>query len=812
MAQAAGAVLRGPAGPRRAPARAPKPPAWQERARALAVRLGLMVLGAALLLGAASLLLSLLSYSPSDPSFNVATAAAPANWLGTLGAYTADMLLQSVGLGAVALALPLLAFGVRLLKAQPLERWRRQLLWAAVATLLLAIAAAALPLAATWPITAGFGGALGGKLFAGLQLLTSWTGLVMPMWPFALLFALGGLVLAALASGLGRGDWSAAFTGLGGSMGNGISRAWGALRKPLDRRADERAIYDDEADDLGLAEAPALATKPDRREPRILLPGESDDANRITERPAAPRPGKRVSAERQQSLALGDSFALPPLDLLTAAPRGSGANIDTAALEQNARLLESVLQDFGVDGRILNVRPGPVVTMYELEPAPGIKSSRVIGLADDIARSMSAISARVAVVPGRNVIGIELPNHKRETVYLRELLASATFEKSKGPLPMVLGKDISGEPVIADLAPMPHLLIAGATGSGKSVGLNAMILSLLYRLTPDQCRLIMIDPKMLELSIYDGIPHLLSPVVTEPKKAIVALKWAVREMDERYRKMAKLSVRNLAAFNEKVAEAKRKGGNLLRKVHTGYDPDSGEPIYEDQSFDFDVMPLVVVIVDELADLMMMAGKEVEFLVQRLAQKARAAGIHLILATQRPSVDVITGVIKANLPTRVSFAVTSKIDSRTILNEQGAEQLLGRGDMLYMSGGKQLTRVHGPFVSDEEVERVATFWRDQGAPDYLNEVTQGGDDDDDEGGVSVSGGKPKDGGGDDLLSKAIEVVQSEQKASTSFIQRHLRIGYNSAARLIEQMEKLGVVSAPDHVGRREVLINEDGSRR
>ncbi|RME67749.1 MAG: cell division protein FtsK, partial [Alphaproteobacteria bacterium] len=518
------------------------------------------------------------------------------------------------------------------------------------------------------------------------------------------------------------------------------------------------------------------------------------------QRPA--KPGKRPVAERQQRLDLGDGFALPALDLLAKprlAQRDDG--LTREGLEQNARLLESVLQDFGVKGDIIAIRPGPVVTLYELEPAPGIKSSRVIALADDIARSMSAVSARVAVVPGRNAIGIELPNARHETVYLRELLSSQAFETARGQLPLALGKTIGGEAVIADLAPMPHLLVAGTTGSGKSVAINAMVLSLLYRLTPDQCRFIMVDPKMLELSVYDGIPHLLAPVVTDPKKAIVALKWAVREMENRYQKMSKLSVRNIQAFNDKVREAAAKGGALKRRVHTGYDPETGTPLYETLEFDFKPLPLVVVIVDELADLMIVAGKEVEGAIQRLAQMARAAGIHLILATQRPSVDVITGVIKANLPTRISFQVTSKIDSRTILEAQGAEQLLGKGDMLFMQNGRRVTRVHGPFVSDEEVERVVAHLKTQGMPDYVEAVTEETEDGFDGTGPAKTG--------DELYDRAVALVATEQKASTSFVQRHLQIGYNRAARLIEQMEKQGVVGPANHVGKREVLISEAG---
>ena len=462
-----------------------------------------------------------------------------------------------------------------------------------------------------------------------------------------------------------------------------------------------------------------------------------------------------------------------------------------------------MLDDFGVRGEIVKVRPGPVVTLYELEPAPGTKSSRVIGLSDDIARSMSAISVRVAVIPGRNVIGIELPNARREIVSLRELLASAAYERTAGQLTLVFGKDIGGAPVLVDLSRMPHLLIAGTTGSGKSVAINTMILSLLYRLTPEQCKFIMIDPKMLELSVYDGIPHLLSPVVTDPSKAVVALRWAVREMEERYRSMSNLGVRNVAGYNARLAEARRNGETLMRTVQTGFDRDTGEPVYEDHPLDLEPLPFIVVIVDEMADLMLIAGKDVEASVQRLAQMARAAGIHLIMATQRPSVDVITGTIKANFPTRVSFQVTSKIDSRTILGEGGAEQLLGDGDMLHMAGGGRITRVHGPFVTDEEVEQVVAFLKRQGDPEYVEDITEGEDPGGFVTGTFGSGGDSVD----ELYDQAVALVCRERRASTSFIQRHLQIGYNRAARIIERMESEGVVSGANHVGKREVLARD-----
>jgi S-DNA-T family DNA segregation ATPase FtsK/SpoIIIE len=524
--------------------------------------------------------------------------------------------------------------------------------------------------------------------------------------------------------------------------------------------------------------------------------------------------GKRIQREAQPSFLDRDTFTLPALTFLTEPKKAPVAQISTDALEQNATLLEGVLEDFGVRGEITQVRPGPVVTLYELEPAPGTKSSRVISLADDIARSMSAVSARVAVVQGRNAIGVELPNAKRETVFLRELLASADFEQSKHKLALCLGKTIGGEPVIADLAKMPHLLVAGTTGSGKSVAINTMILSLLYRLKPEECRLIMVDPKMLELSVYDGIPHLLTPVVTDPKKAVVALKWAVREMEERYKKMSKLGVRNIDGFNQRVIEARDKGEVITRTVQTGFDRHTGEAIYEQETMELEALPYLVVIVDEMADLMMVAGKDIEGAIQRLAQMARAAGIHVVLATQRPSVDVITGTIKANFPTRISFQVTSKIDSRTILGEQGAEQLLGQGDMLFMAGGGRITRVHGPFVSDGEVEKVVAHLKTQGRPNYLDAVTA------DESELPAAG-TDEDGAvfdksdmgavSEDPYEQAVAVVLRDKKASTSYIQRRLQIGYNRAASIMERMENEGIVGPANHAGKREILVETQDLR-
>jgi S-DNA-T family DNA segregation ATPase FtsK/SpoIIIE len=522
------------------------------------------------------------------------------------------------------------------------------------------------------------------------------------------------------------------------------------------------------------------------------------------------QPSARAKAEAQPALKFEDKrpvYELPPLSLLTSPKNVQRHHLSDEALEENARMLESVLDDYGIKGEIVSVRPGPVVTMYELEPAPGLKASRVIGLADDIARSMAALSARVSTVPGRSVIGIELPNENREMVVFREIIASRDFGDSNMRLPLALGKDIGGDPMVANLAKMPHLLIAGTTGSGKSVAINTMILSLLYKLTPDECRMIMIDPKMLELSVYDGIPHLLSPVVTDPKKAVVALKWTVGEMEERYRKMSKMGVRNIDGYNGRVEDALAKGELFSRTVQTGFDEDTGEPIFETEESVPEKMPYIVVVVDEMADLMMVAGKEIEACIQRLAQMARASGIHLIMATQRPSVDVITGTIKANFPTRISFQVTSKIDSRTILGEMGAEQLLGMGDMLYMAGGGKISRCHGPFVSDEEVEEIVNHLKAYGPPDYMNSVLDGPADDRESDIDAVLGLGGNTDSEDALYDTAVAIVVKDRKCSTSYIQRKLAIGYNKAARLVEQMEDEGVVGAANHVGKRDILVPE-----
>lgn len=730
---------------------------------------------------------ALVSHHGDDPSLNTATATKAQNLMGVPGALLSDLLLQAFGYAAYILVPVFACWGGRLVAAKSISRlWLKSLLLPVCLLILAALSAfsggAKPDLAVAGP------GGITGKVLAETVILpwataNGLSGIL--VWLPASLCAFG-LLLYLLA--FTRPEWTV-----------GLKFAWRLIRRvTAEAHKTIRRLRRGGEDDLVIAPA---EPEPEPAEPKFKPV--TKKVKLVEKKESAPKRTKRVAKPRQSSLDLGTNdgtFGLPALNLLQTpgASNGKSAAVNKASLEQNARLLESVLQDFGVRGEIVKVRPGPVVTLYELEPAPGTKTSRVIGLSDDIARSMSAISVRIATVPGRNVIGIELPNSSRETVLLRELMAADDYERNKGKLPMVLGKDIGGTPVIADLAKMPHLLIAGTTGSGKSVGLNAMILSLLYRLGPVDCRFIMIDPKMLELSIYHDIPHLLAPVVTDPKKAVVALKWTVREMEDRYQAMSKLGVRNIEGYNKRVSEAAKKGEVLTRRLQTGFDPETGQAVFEEQELDLSPLPFIVVVVDEMADLMLVAGKDIEASIQRLAQMARAAGIHLIMATQRPSVDVITGTIKANFPTRISFQVTSKVDSRTILGEQGAEQLLGQGDMLYTAPGGQLTRVHGPFVSDEEVEAVADHLRAQDEPQYNETVTE---EEDGEAGGFGSGGSEADA----LYDKAVALVCQEQKASTSFIQRHLQIGYNRAARIMEQMEKQGVVSAANHVGKREILV-------
>ncbi len=774
--------------------------------------------GAAMIALGLWLTLALMSFSISDPSLNNATPRAASNLMGGLGALTADLLLQIFGAACLLAVPPLVIWGAHAVMRGaddlPKERTPRDVvirfILGPASFVILAGALSLAPTPAGWPFAANLGGMIGDAVAHFGVFVFSLAKLQAPgVFAGALLFTAGiaaylyacGLTLRRIeaaiieleAQGAAIRDFAAArFDAI--SRQDAADRPGDLVDREEDYDAEDHSEDGDEEDEDG--------------EPPLVAPSRKRNIIRKDEKK---KQGKREAREAQPELPVfkPGSYELPALSLLAKPVQKATKVVSDEALEQNARMLENVLADFGVKGEIINVRPGPVVTLYELEPAAGVKSSRVIGLSDDIARSMSAVAARVAVVPGRNVIGIELPNIDRETVYIRELLGAEEFENSRGDLTLALGKSIGGEPVYADLARMPHLLIAGTTGSGKSVGINTMILSLLYRLSPDDAKLIMIDPKMLELSVYEGIPHLLAPVVTDPKKAVVALKWTVREMEERYRRMSKLGVRNIEGFNQRLAEAKEAGETLTRRVHTGYDEDSGEPIYETEELKYDPMPFIVVVIDEVADLMMVAGKDIEGMVQRLAQMARAAGIHLIMATQRPSVDVITGTIKANFPTRVSFQVTSKIDSRTILGEQGAEQLLGMGDMLHMAGGGRIRRVHGAFVSDEEVQKVVDFLKSQGSPSYVQEVTELRDEDEDGAfdGLDIGGNTSS---GDALYDKAVAIVLRDRKASTSYIQRRLQIGYNRAATLIERMEQEGVVGQPNHAGKRDILAGEDAA--
>jgi DNA segregation ATPase FtsK/SpoIIIE, S-DNA-T family len=787
--------------------------------------------GIALILLAVALAFALVTWSVQDPSLSHATNKPMRNMLGGPGAVVADLLMQLFGIASIAFVLPIAIWGWRLITHRALSREGLRLMFWAVGLILAAACVASLPRGSGWPLPAGLGGVTGDAL---IRLPTWLAGGSLGGWSrFVLATISGAGMLTCFAFAVGFGlkakpkvkkaarveedivenddEQERAWISLGW-LAHGFLSLKARISRLLAGQAPLRTAP------LGDTAAPPRARVEPRFEgatlatlaPQLDAEAYDDDDEDEEEVEAAPVPRKPKAAPRTSRKG---GYQLPPLELL-AMPKAIGrATLSPETLQANATALEGVLGDFGVRGEIINARPGPVVTLYELEPAPGIKSSRVIGLADDIARSMSALSARVAVVSGRNAIGIELPNPNREKVFFRELLATKDYDDSTAKLPLCLGKTIGGEPVIVDLARMPHLLIAGTTGSGKSVAINTMILSLLYRLKPEQCRLIMVDPKMLELSVYDGIPHLLTPVVTDPKKAVVALKWAVREMEERYKKMSKLGVRNIDGFNARLAEAKSKGEKLSRTVHTGYDKESGEAIYEAEELDLETLPYIVVIVDEMADLMMVAGKDIEGAVQRLAQMARAAGLHVVLATQRPSVDVITGTIKANFPTRISFQVTSKIDSRTILGEQGAEQLLGQGDMLYMAGGGRISRVHGPFCSDEEVEKIVRHLKSQGTPQYLEAVTAADDEVDEDGNPVFDGtGMGQAGDATDLYQQAVQVVLRDKKASTSYIQRRLQIGYNRAASLMERMEHEGVVGQANNSGKREILVGEEHQER
>ena len=747
---------------------------------------------------ALGLLVILLTANPADPSLNTASAREVQNWFGPWGANLANLLYQAVGLSALGFGLAPFIWGTRLITTKRLDKWKWRLPVLVLAVLLISVAVHGLFDNADSGQRGGLTGRLG--VDAALSLLGEIT---LPSWLSARQCV--GIVAAGLGTALYI--WAAALSRRQWAGLSVLPRLVRTLTQPLAAALRRRSAA--KADAAETQPKPqkkkTKAAKKVRQEP-VLMAGETPEADAAAPADTYTAP-PRAAQKLQSSFDFdgNDKFKLPPLKLLKTPPK-TKAGADQELLDQNAEQLKQVLNDFRIQGEIEDVRDGPVVTRYGLNPAPGTKSQRVIALADDIARSMSALAVRVAVVPGQNVIGIELPNQNREMVLLRHIFDHPAWQENQGNLPLALGKDIAGGPVIADLARMPHLLVAGTTGSGKSVGINGMILSLLYRYTPDECRLIMIDPKMLELSVYDGIPHLLTPVVTDPSKAVMALKWAVREMENRYRNMAKMGVRNIDGYNERLAEARNKGEVLTRRVQTGFDSETGRPVFEEDVLDLAPLPFIVVVIDEVADLMMVAGKEIEAAVQRLAQMARAAGIHVIMATQRPSVDVITGTIKANFPTRISFQVTSRIDSRTILGEQGAEQLLGRGDMLFMEGGGRVVRVHGPFVDDREVEDVANFLRQQGEPDYNESVTE-----EDEAAAfdpSAAGAGQVPATGNSLYDEAVALVIREQKASTSFVQRHLKIGYNRAATLIEEMESAGIISAANHVGKREVLIQNE----
>ena len=778
---------------------APKPSAAEAR-HPLAI-----LAGSLLAIASCYLFLCLMTYNQADPSLNRASNGPITNAGGYFGALIGDLALQLMGMASLLLIVVPAAWSLKILTGHPITH-----LWVRFSLLMVSLVLASSMLSViepplSWPIGSGFGGSIGSvihdqfykifhsKLFISVVSLTT-------------------LITISLAFGMSWSEWKTvahyirvAFLVTTGFVLSLIPRRSSEEYEDEEEYADEDSPNWHQRLRMAVSERFSFLSRYSDHEEE----DEEEDEDVPAAKKAQPRVNKKDKAitkappsvpKAQATLALahGD-YELPPIKLLTAVPKTRKPNQNETALTQNAKLLESVLQDFGVNGDIVEIRPGPVVTLYELEPAAGTKSSRVIGLADDIARSMSAISARIAVIPGRNAIGIELPNATRETVYFREMLENESFESNESKLPLALGKDIGGNPIIVDLARMPHLLVAGTTGSGKSVAINTFICSLVYRLTPDECKFIMIDPKMLELSVYDGIPHLLSPVVTEPGKAVVALKWTVKEMENRYRLMSNLGVRNIEGYNKKIREARARGNTLSRQVQTGFNPDTGEPIIEEVPLDMNELPFIVVVVDEMADLMIVAGKDIEGSIQRLAQMARAAGIHIIMATQRPSVDVITGVIKANFPTRISFQVTSRIDSRTILGEQGAEQLLGQGDMLYMAGGGRITRVHGPFVSDKEVEQIVAHLKAQGAPSYVDDVTR---DEEEQGEFGEAGEK------DEMYDQAVAIVSRDRKASTSYLQRCLRLGYNRAASIIEQMERDGIVGPANHVGKREVLVRED----
>lgn len=721
-----------------------------------------------MLVGCFTILL-LVTYNPDDPSFNSVTAKYPSNLLGYFGCYLADIFYQFFGIASFIL--PICCF------FWSLSVWRLEKKWVTIRIMVMLLSIISLSIVCTKIkidyLPAGAGGTVGTIIYPLVKQLDARADYALIIVTFILLFLLAEIKFSA---------------------------SWNAIIKLLKLIPYKKIIF------LPTISTNSNSTKPVliKRVPFINQEEASyaDKMDVSSGKNNDPQSHylKKQSASRKENDQLPD---LPPIELLKQAD-SQNIKVETLSeLQHNAQILLTVLNDFGVKGQVININQGPVVTLYEFEPAAGTKSSRIIGLSDDIARSLSAISTRIAVIPGRNVLGIELPNKQRAFFCLRELIETPEYQDNSIMLPLILGKDLAGKPFVADLAKMPHLLVAGTTGSGKSVAINAMIISLLYRYTPEECRLIMIDPKMLELSTYDGIPHLLTPVVTEPNKAVVALKWAVKEMENRYRAMSNIGVRNIAGYNAKILEAASSGKILERSIQTGFDSETGKPIYETIEMNMEKLPFIVVIVDEMADLMLVAGKDIELSIQRLAQMARAAGIHIIMATQRPSVDVITGVIKANFPSRISFKVTSKIDSRTILGEQGSEQLLGMGDMLYMGNSSKITRVHGPFVDDKEVEKVTEYLRATGTPEYLSAVTQQLDDDE----VNVESSGDDSTNDETLYKRAVQIVQLERKVSISYIQRCLRIGYNRAATLVEKMEQNGVISPPNHTGKREILLPE-----
>ena len=790
------------------------------------------IVASALALSSIFILCALLSYTAADPSWNTAADqdSVISNWMGLKGAVTADLLLQTIGVGAVLFTIIPFIWSIRCFNRQSLKPLTLRLLGLGISAFALSVACANIP-SSNWLAQPSLGSS-----FSALFL----TWIETPQTPLSFLNPATASLLAgfiALSSGLYAAAIKkeefisfilhsylyikASLIYIAGII-EGFN-SWIKHHNDPHYRPDPMSVlgtFPKISVKLPKAEitskpAHSSTQKTTNIEPSTSLEIAPAAKSINTEKPqtnipvVTPQASTPTPQSKQTNFSLdGENWEFPSIELLETPPiEQTNANLNEDALRKNAELLQNVLADFNIEGEITSIHPGPVVTLYELEPAPGTKSAKVIGLADDIARSMSAISVRVAVVPGRNVIGIELPNKLRQTVYMQELLTTRMYEKTEKRLPLILGKDIGGQPILADLAKMPHLLVAGTTGSGKSVAVNTMILSLLYRLSPEKCRFIMIDPKMLELSVYDGIPHLLTPVVTEPGKAVVALKWTVNEMEERYRAMSKLGVRNIDGYNARIREALSKDETIMKKVQTGFDPETGAAIYEDQPMELAELPYIVVIVDEFADLMLVAGKDVENAIQRLAQMARAAGIHLIMATQRPSVDVITGVIKANFPTRISFQVTSKVDSRTILGEGGAEQLLGMGDMLYMAPGGRVTRVHGPFVSDPDVEKVVNELKLQAEPSYIESITSGEGLDASEVMNAIFEDRSGDEKVDALYDQAVAVVAREGKASTSFIQRHLQIGYNRAARIMEEMERQGVVSPANSTGKRQILISD-----